>query len=137
MGKYMIAKVENALDNGFIRFCAKFTWNASSDGDANIRFSHYRDYVGNEHNENEHTGIQKNTLQGYYLKSPNGVASRRFVIIGLHNPKKKKSRHGLETYCKRLIYGTGIQADFGHPVEALELEHSHGPNHDDDYKPES
>jgi hypothetical protein len=137
MGKYKKDQVKDILDNGFIRFSAKFTWNASSEADAKARFKHYRDFVGEESNNDiltGHTGIDKETLQGYYLKSPSGDPQRMFVIIGLHNPKKKKSRHGLETYCKRLIFGTCIQGPFLHPVEASELDIPHGEHPDPDKK---
>jgi len=138
MGKYKKAQVESALNSGFIRFSAKFTWTSSSDADAESRFKHYRDFVGKESNDDiltGHTGIDRETLQGYYLKSPGGDPQRMFVIIGLHNPKKKKSRHGLETFCKRLIYGTCIKGPFLHPVEASELDKPHGEIHDSDGVP--
>ena len=134
MGKYKKDQVKEILDKGFIRFAAKFTWNPPSDQDAKARFKRYKDFVGDENNEDVHTGIDKKTLQGYYLKSRDGIPERMFVIIGLHDPKKKKSRHGLETFCKRLIYDTGIKGPFLHPVEASELDIPHGPDHDHDKK---
>jgi hypothetical protein len=126
MGKYKNKEVTEALNYGHFRFAAKFTWTQSSDSDAAARFKRFLEFVGNEHEENEHTGIQKKTLQGYYLSDPDGGPERIFVIIGLQNPLKKKGRYGLEEYCSKLIYGTEIKVTFGHPVEASELELVHG-----------
>jgi len=118
MGKYMPDVVERALNEGHFRFALKFTWPQSADQDARVRFDRYRDYAAK-------TGIDKKSLQGYYLKNPDSTTTRTFVVIGLCDPKGEKGRHGLEKFCRALMFDTEIQAKFMHPVEAKELKAVH------------
>lgn len=130
MGKYMSAEVEKLEIQGHCQFAAKFTWPLSATADAEARFKRYRDFVGDENDEDVHTGIDAKTLQGYYLKDTeagDNAKPRAFVVLGFHNPKVKKGKHGLEDFCKNLIFGTAINATFYHSVEAGELKKVHKP----------
>ena len=118
MGKYMLAEVTRALNEGLFRFALKFTWPQSAHEDAMARFNRYRDYANQ-------TGIHRETLQGYYLKTPDGGPTRVFVVIGLCDPKEEKGRHSLEKFCRAIMFDTEIQAAFMHPVEAKELKPVH------------
>jgi hypothetical protein len=132
MAKYKVAEVERAEAEGFVPFSAKFHWDQSSDAVASTNFSLIGVFIGDEHDEDNHTGIDKTTLQAYHLQTPSGDDARMVVMIGLMNIKKKKHRHGLETFCKRLIFDTSITAQVGQPIERSDLEAPHGPDHDPD-----
>jgi hypothetical protein len=135
MGKYMRDEVEKAQnDEGHYRFVAKLSWTGDLDKTTQYGLDHFLDAVGDEENKHKHTGIQKATLQGYYLRQyATGTPPKpqHFVIIGLQHPKREHSKFGLEEFCSKLIFDTIISGAFYQTVEANDLKNVHGPKKTD------
>lgn len=134
MGKYMSKEVERVqADEDHYRFVAKLSWTGDLDPPTQFGLDHYLDAVGAEHDEDQHTGIHKDTLQCYYLrKFGTGTPQKpqHFVIIGLQNPHKKHSKWGIEEFCSKLIFDTIIKGVFYQVVEANDLKQVYGPKTD-------
>lgn len=129
MGKWKKELVK-ALANHY-RFAAMLTWVGLLDSEQKGRLDDFLEHVDNPAHVHEHTRIDKDTLQGYYLQSFHaGTIPERFVIIGLHEPGKPNSRWGIEQFCSSLIFKkrrdytkADVSAPFYQVVEANELKH--------------
>jgi hypothetical protein len=138
MGKYMKEEVEKALGDSnsteprHYRFAARLNWKGEELRNQDLSgLNNYLVYVGEESDEEKHTGIQKSTLQGYFLKRYDSGTCEDFVFIGLQNPNKKNSLWGIEMFCSGLILGTVINGAFYQTVEANDLKQVHGPKKND------